>query len=162
MTDFLTPSDREKLKTWSQSLKIEYRFKFRASIIWKLQVEQLSVTEVADKLETTSKTVRKWRHRFLEKGTKGLLDAPRSGSPQTFTLSQHCELIALACDQPQTEGESGGSWTVDELTLEELDQEFKAWCDDRNRQSITIKWQFTTANACIKLHSLYPKLTVEN
>ncbi|MFT8318729.1 MAG: transposase [Sporolactobacillus sp.] len=47
-------------------------------------------------------------------------------------------------------------------TLEELDRELQAWCDDRNRQSIAIKWQFTTADARIKLHSLYPKLTVEN
>lgn len=58
MTDFLTQSDREELRTWFQSLKIEYRLKFRTSIIWKLHVEHLSVVEVAKKLETTSKTVR--------------------------------------------------------------------------------------------------------
>ncbi len=55
MTDFLTQSDREELRTWFQSLKIEYRLKFRTSIIWKLHVEHLSV---AEKLETTSKTIR--------------------------------------------------------------------------------------------------------
>ncbi|GGL60451.1 hypothetical protein GCM10007968_25570 [Sporolactobacillus putidus] len=47
-------------------------------------------------------------------------------------------------------------------TIEELDRELKAWCEDRNRQSMAIKWQFTTADARTKLYSLYPKFTVEN
>jgi hypothetical protein len=54
--DFLT-LNREKLKLWSQSLKIDYRFRFRASIIRKLFEAHLNVTDVAKQLETTKKTV---------------------------------------------------------------------------------------------------------
>ncbi|RYL86133.1 IS630 family transposase, partial [Sporolactobacillus sp. THM19-2] len=35
-------------------------------------------------------------------------------------------------------------------TIEELDRELNAWCDDRNHQSIAVKWQFTTADARTK------------
>lgn len=47
-------------------------------------------------------------------------------------------------------------------TIETLDKELTGWCEKRNRQSIAINWQFTTADARVKLHTLYPKLTVEN
>ncbi|WP_240697386.1 IS630 family transposase [Sporolactobacillus sp. THM19-2] len=47
-------------------------------------------------------------------------------------------------------------------TIEELDRELNAWCEDRNHQSIAVKWPFTTADARTKLGSLYPELTVVN
>jgi len=37
-----------------------------------------------------------------------------------------------------------------------LRQEIEAWALARNEQSANIKWQFTTADARIKLHRLYP------
>jgi transposase len=41
-------------------------------------------------------------------------------------------------------------------TLAKLRKEIRAWQQDRNRNKKTIKWQFTTADARIQLHSLYP------
>jgi hypothetical protein len=32
-----------------------------------------------------------------------------------------------------------------------------AWVDDRNAQIVKVLWRFTTADARIKLKSLYPK-----
>jgi transposase len=40
--------------------------------------------------------------------------------------------------------------------LPKLRKEIRAWQRDRNRNRKTIKWQFTTADARIQLHSLYP------
>jgi hypothetical protein len=37
-----------------------------------------------------------------------------------------------------------------------LSHEVYAWCSDRNKACKSIKWQFTTADARIKLHHLYP------
>ena len=37
-----------------------------------------------------------------------------------------------------------------------LQQETEAWQLERNEQQVEIKWQFTTADARIKLHRLYP------
>lgn len=42
--------------------------------------------------------------------------------------------------------------------MEQLKQEVAAWCSERNAKNLSIDWQFTTADARIKLHSLYPKL----
>ena len=39
---------------------------------------------------------------------------------------------------------------------EELRREVEAWELDRNERQVEIKWQFTTAEARIKLHRLYP------
>jgi hypothetical protein len=39
---------------------------------------------------------------------------------------------------------------------EELRREVEAWESERNERQVEIKWQFTTAEARIKLHRLYP------
>jgi hypothetical protein len=39
---------------------------------------------------------------------------------------------------------------------EELKREVAAWEDERNGRGVTIRWQFTTADARIKLRRLYP------
>ena len=42
-------------------------------------------------------------------------------------------------------------------TAERLKRELRQWQEERNREKVKIKWQFTTADARIKLHHLYPK-----
>jgi hypothetical protein len=41
-------------------------------------------------------------------------------------------------------------------SIEKLRTEVAAWVDERNEEQVTINWQFTTADARIKLHRLYP------
>lgn len=41
---------------------------------------------------------------------------------------------------------------------ETLDQEIQNWARQRNRRRATVRWQFTTANARIKLRRLYPSI----
>jgi hypothetical protein len=43
---------------------------------------------------------------------------------------------------------------------ETLIQEVKAWQDQRNSAVVKVHWQFTTAEARVKLKSLYPKIEV--
>jgi hypothetical protein len=43
-------------------------------------------------------------------------------------------------------------------TLEKLNRELAAWQQERNRNQKTVEWQFTTKDARIKLHSLYPSV----
>lgn len=40
--------------------------------------------------------------------------------------------------------------------IEKLSKEIKAWQTNRNNAQKSVNWQFTTENARIKLHSLYP------
>ncbi len=39
-----------------------------------------------------------------------------------------------------------------------LEQETRAWQDQRNRDGIRVDWRFTTSDARIKLKSLYPSI----
>jgi hypothetical protein len=43
-------------------------------------------------------------------------------------------------------------------TAAELEREVGAWEDDRNERAVEIRWRFTTADARVKLHRLYPSL----
>jgi hypothetical protein len=43
---------------------------------------------------------------------------------------------------------------------EKMIAEVKAWQDQRNSEVVKVHWQFTTADARIKLKSLYPKIEV--
>lgn len=68
-------------------------------------------------MNVSSKTVRKWRDRFIQSGVQGLNDAPRSGAPATFEVTQRCEVIAIACDKPKNYGLTFQTlWTYDTLT----------------------------------------------
>jgi hypothetical protein len=41
---------------------------------------------------------------------------------------------------------------------EELARQVAAWQDERNERGVEVRWRFTTADARIKLHRLYPSL----
>jgi hypothetical protein len=43
-------------------------------------------------------------------------------------------------------------------TAEELRREVGAWEGERNERAVAVRWRFTTAEARIKLHRLYPSL----
>jgi recombinational DNA repair ATPase RecF len=43
-------------------------------------------------------------------------------------------------------------------TLEKLNRELQAWQHERNRNQKTVKWQFTSKDARIKLHGLYQSI----
>jgi transposase len=49
--------------------------------------------EIAQKLGIARQTVQRWEKRFLEKGTKGLEDAPRSGRPRGIQPEQVAQII---------------------------------------------------------------------
>jgi hypothetical protein len=41
---------------------------------------------------------------------------------------------------------------------EEMQQQVRAWKDERNEREVKVQWRFTTADARIKLRKLYPSL----
>ena len=45
-------------------------------------------------------------------------------------------------------------------TREEVAGQATAWCNDRNQRQSGVDWQFTTADARVKLKHLYPKILV--
>jgi len=45
-------------------------------------------------------------------------------------------------------------------SLGHLRRVVSAWADERNERMVEVKWRFTTADARIKLRSLYPPIQV--
>ena len=108
---------RQQVNALRRGQKVEYRLKLRANIIWHLFYEQRAVQEVAHEVGVHPKTVRKWRDRFQAYGVPGLEDAPRAGRPSQISVTQRCEILAIACDTPENYGlKEQPLWTYDTLT----------------------------------------------
>ena len=111
----ITDEDREKLNSVLKSTKSEYRMIERTRIIIHLEKEP-DVEKVAEMLNVTSKTVRKWRKRFYLEGFEGLLERQRSGCPPKYTTQERMEITAIACDNPKNYGyETANTWTYEML-----------------------------------------------
>jgi putative transposase len=49
-----------------------------------------------------------------------LHDAPRPGTPATFTVEQWCQIMALACEPPEDSARPISHWTPRELAAEAI------------------------------------------
>jgi transposase len=82
----------------------------------------LTAPDVARRLSTTRTTVRRWRRHCLRRPgcamPERLQDAPRPGTPATFSAEQWCQIIALACEPPEASGRPLSHWTPRELADE--------------------------------------------
>jgi len=70
-------------------------------------------------------TVQRWRQRWLDSAASSpvlerLIDAPRPGTPPTFTPEQVRSILALACEPPRREGREPTHWTQAELAAEAI------------------------------------------
>jgi putative transposase len=88
---------------------------------------------IARQLAVHREMVRHWRARWhvaqatlgavkpeaLREAIEGVLaDEPRSGAPATFTAEQLCQLMAVACEEPEACGRPVTHWTPAELADE--------------------------------------------
>jgi transposase len=94
--------------------------------------------QAARQLGLHPQSMRKWRARWLEAvprlealeaedSTEQVLsaaiiavltDAPRAGTPPTFTPEQLCQILALACERPEDSDRPVTHWTPPELAAE--------------------------------------------
>ena len=96
----------------------------RARIVL-LAATGLGVAESAQQLGIWRKTAGHWRRRWLEAApTAGvaarLSDAPRCGAPATFTPEVICQIIALACEDPETLDVPISHWSQSELARQSV------------------------------------------
>jgi putative transposase len=80
----------------------------------------LGVGETARQLGIWRKTAGHWRRRWRGAAASasvaaGLSDAPRCGAPATFTPEAICQIIALACENPETLDVAISHWSQSEL-----------------------------------------------
>ncbi len=131
----LTEAVQSILQHLRNSGKTQQRLAQRANIILKLALG-LPVLTTAKDLNITPKTVRKWRHRWLDAAERlnevqnqldqplqplileVLSDAPRRGKPAEFTPEEITQIIALSCESPEQSGRPVTQWTQRELADE--------------------------------------------
>jgi transposase len=99
-------------------------------------------TQIGRELGCNPQTVRTWRHRWRAAWEKlvemedvatdqeleaaiieVLSDRPRSGSPAKFTAEQVCQIIQVACEEPELSGRPITEWTPRELADEVIKRE---------------------------------------
>jgi len=89
---------------------------FRANMVL-LAAEGRSYSSIAQALQTTVATVKKWVERFIQNPSlESLVDANRSGRPHTIPSEAKCEVVKFACSDVLTEApETGNVWTIKSL-----------------------------------------------
>jgi len=95
----------------------------RARIVL-LASEGVGIQPSATRLGIARTTVRNWRRRWLastgNRVAERLADAPRPGTPATYSAEDACAIIALACEDPCNSGWAITHWTQRELAAEAI------------------------------------------
>ncbi|HIE61749.1 MAG TPA: helix-turn-helix domain-containing protein, partial [Microbacterium sp.] len=78
----LTLSEEQRSQLEASSRSPRRRLAHRAQIVLAVAEAGMSHSGVAEHLNTTPTSVRKWRAAYERKGINGLQDAPRSGVPK--------------------------------------------------------------------------------
>jgi putative transposase len=132
----ISPAQEESLRRLQRQQTADQRLVRRASLILALAANPC-VDAVARQLGLTRVTVRLWRDRWLA-ATRALQrveqdqapqqlrrflehllnDAPRPGTPATFTPEQIVQIVAVACEPPEESARPISHWTTRELADE--------------------------------------------
>ncbi len=87
--------------------------------------------DIALQLDISVHTARLWRRRWIQTQdiplsemavTARLADAPRPGAPARISAEAYCQIMALACQPPETFGRPITHWTERELAEEAQQQ----------------------------------------
>jgi transposase len=95
----LTPEEETTLRQWTRQGTSEQRLVERARVIL-LSNEGLTVAKIAQRLDTRTARVSKWRQRFAQSRLEGLSDAPRSGKPQKYTENTEARVLKMLDEEP--------------------------------------------------------------
>jgi putative transposase len=116
------PNQRDVLEQLIRTHSTPQQLALRARMIMHA-VEGIGVRKSARELGVWPKTVRYWRKRWREADNKDtvcerLADAPRSGTPPTFTPEQICAVVAMTCEKPSESERPISQWSQREIADE--------------------------------------------
>ena len=134
----LTGRQRAILEQMVRRTTSPQRLVTRSKIILKAAAGKRN-QEIADEMAVTVRTPRRWRDRWAKASARlaaaesdataaqlsdlieaVLTDKLRSGTPATFTAEQICQIVAIACENPQESGRPVTEWTSTELADEAI------------------------------------------
>jgi transposase len=104
----LSPSERLELNRLASHENLDETLQLRARIVLSWAAGDTG-EESARLLETSRRTVSKWRSRFRKGGVDSLVDRPRPGAPRSIDDEKIAELLRLQ-NSPPPSGKS--RWTT--------------------------------------------------
>lgn len=118
----LSNQDRRALEALVRRHSAPQALVTRAQIVL-LAAAGVGVRATVARLAVGRATVQRWRRRWSNSAAtlpvlERLLDAPRPGTPPTFTPEQICSILALACEPPRRDGRELTHWTQADLAAE--------------------------------------------
>jgi transposase len=117
----LSEVERDELDRLVRAHSTPQQLALRAQIVL-LAAEGIGNRDSARRLGVTVQTVRCWRRRWGGEPDLALVDrladAPRPGTPPTFTPEQICAIVALACEPPEGSGVPITHWSQSALARE--------------------------------------------
>jgi putative transposase len=119
----LSAVEREELDRLVRAHSTPQQVALRAQIILSA-ADGIANRESARRLAITVRTVRCWRQRWDDEPelavAERLADAPRPGTPPSFTAEQICAIVALACEAPEASGVPITHWSQSALAREAM------------------------------------------
>ena len=117
----LSEVERDELDRLVRAHSTPQQVALRAQIVL-LAANGIGNRDSARRLGVTVQTVRCWRRRWGSEPDLALVDrladAPRPGTPPTFTPEQICAILALACEPPEGSGVPITHWSQSALARE--------------------------------------------
>ncbi len=122
----LSERERQELEKLTAGHKTEQQIAKRARIVL-LVAQEKSEQAIKRELGVARNMVRLWRHRWLDlqpialadlSVAERLEDLPRPGAPPRLTAEQTCQIMELACEQPQESGRPISQWSGREIADE--------------------------------------------
>jgi putative transposase len=96
----------------------------------------MGIHETMRHLNIGRTTVQSWRRRWLQSNEPDALarlqDAPRSGTPATYTPEQICAIVAIACERPEGSARPITHWTQQEIADEAIKREVVEYVSQRS------------------------------
>ena len=118
------PAHREALEALVRAHSTSQQLALRARMILHA-ADNIGVRQSARELAVWPKTVRYWRGRWrqappAQSVPERLADAPRSGTPATYTPEQICAVIAMTCEKPSESERPISHWSQREIADEAI------------------------------------------
>jgi putative transposase len=110
----LTEDQQTKLVEVYRTTK-DVRIRTRAQMVLLACEQHLSAPSIALIVREDAETVRRWLKRYLQEGSAGLVDRPRTGAPSKTTQAYEEQLLAAVRRRPRSLGQPYSMWTLQRL-----------------------------------------------
>jgi transposase len=108
------PSEAERalLASWVEGEDRDLRHRARVIL---LSTQGYRIPEIGEMVGAHPANLRKWVHRFNERGCQGLISTRAGGAKPRFTEEQKRRIVALAQTRPRELGLNFTKWTLHRL-----------------------------------------------